>query len=116
MNTEPLRYVAAIVIGGKGNKITPTGAVVPENTDSRWLSVRVLLTKTFVCCTSRSIRYLQAITAPLLSMCLLMLTAKTLSSERLCVVSGMNANHCAADASCIRAQIMTFLWRLHTDK
>lgn len=51
MNTEPLRYVAAIVIGGKGNKITPTGAVVPENTDSRWLSVRVLLTKTFVCCT-----------------------------------------------------------------
>ena len=34
MNTEPLRYVAAIVIGGKGNKITPTGAVVPENTDS----------------------------------------------------------------------------------
>ena len=51
MNTEPLRYVAAIVIGGKGNKITPTGAVVPENTDTRWLSVRVLLTKTFVCCT-----------------------------------------------------------------
>ena len=35
MNTEPLRYVAAIVIGGKGNKITPAGAVVPENTDSR---------------------------------------------------------------------------------
>ena len=30
MNTEPLRYVAAIVIGGKGNKITPTSAVVPE--------------------------------------------------------------------------------------
>ena len=51
MNTEPLRYVAAIVIGGKGNKITPTGAVVPENTDSRCLSVRVLPTKTFVCCT-----------------------------------------------------------------
>lgn len=50
MNMEPLRYVAAIVIGGKGNKITPTGAVVPENTDSRWLSVRVLPTKTFVCC------------------------------------------------------------------
>lgn len=43
------------------------------------------------------IRHLQAITAPLLSMCLLMLTAKTLSSERLCVVSGMNASHCAAD-------------------
>lgn len=35
MNTEPLRYVAAIVIGGKGNKITPISAVVPENTDSR---------------------------------------------------------------------------------
>ena len=35
MNTEPLRYVAAIVIGGKGNKITPTSAVVPENPDSR---------------------------------------------------------------------------------
>ena len=51
MNTEPLRYVAAIVIGGKDNKITPTSAVVPENTDSRWLSVRVLPTKTFVCCT-----------------------------------------------------------------
>ena len=48
---EPLRYVAAIVIGGKGNKITPTGAVVPENTDSRCLSVSVLPTKTFVCCT-----------------------------------------------------------------
>ena len=40
---------------------------------------------------SRRIRHLQAITAPLLSMCLLMLTAKMLSSERLCVVSGMNA-------------------------
>ena len=51
MNTEPLRYVAAIVIGGKDNKITPTSAVVPENTDSRLLSVRVLPTKTFVCCT-----------------------------------------------------------------
>lgn len=35
MNTEPLRYVAAIVIGGKGNKITPISAVVLENTDSR---------------------------------------------------------------------------------
>ena len=35
MNTEPLRYVAAIVIGGEGNKIMPTSAVVPENTDSR---------------------------------------------------------------------------------
>lgn len=51
MNTEPLRYVAAIVIGGKGNKITPISAVVAENTDSRLLSVRALLTKTFVCCT-----------------------------------------------------------------
>lgn len=30
MNTEPLRYVAAIVIGGKGNKITPTGALYPR--------------------------------------------------------------------------------------
>lgn len=35
MNTEPPRYVAAIVIGGKGNKITPISAVVAENTDSR---------------------------------------------------------------------------------
>ena len=35
MNTEPLRYIAAIVIGGKGNKITPNSAAVPENTDSR---------------------------------------------------------------------------------
>lgn len=32
---EHLRYIAAIVIGGKDNKITPTSAVVPENTDSR---------------------------------------------------------------------------------
>ena len=42
MNTEPLRYVAAIVIGGKGNKITPTGAVVPENTDVIDKNVRLL--------------------------------------------------------------------------
>lgn len=100
MNTEPLRYVAEIVIGGKDNKITPNGVVeVIAGILSSW-----------------RIRHLQAITAPLLSMCLLMLTAKTLSSERLCVVSGMNASHCAADASCIRARIMTFLWRLHAGK
>ena len=61
-------------------------------------------------------KLLTFIAALVLSMCLLMLTAKMLSSERLCVVSGMNASHCAADASCIRARIMTCLWRLHTGK